>query len=417
MAVHYRSEDLGAPSDEALAEALDCDVKIIQEHRLALRTDLGRVLHLLLPVTAYYCGVEMAKQLKIDADRAGLKFDPRTWLTAQLGDCEHTPEELVQACEQAGDRAEIRRMLGLDYGVLNQALLDLGEPPLSNETEFRQLYDAYLVQMRPEIIDRLRRHHYDDFRNDRELDLYVERKSLAFLAFNQEWVLTRETLEQTLIEGHVSSMLESIIGEDSDVELVPLKRILAANRKSALGFSEEAVSLILVWCRKHGEAIPTVWQSEEPQAVVRHVENEGLLDFEAVDSEKMPFFCRRAGCWPNGMPETLERAQLDLEQGEIEDEEKRREKERRQAEIAKRSIEFGCKSLDTGDATFSDNLRIIAERWLSEDETWFERNRQRVRLATLQNLTPHGRGGGGGKGKGRRKLLSVTRDMSGLCTR
>ena len=266
----------------------------------------------------------MAKLLRTDADRAGLKFDPGTWLAAHLNDCERTPEELVQAYEQHGNRAEIRRMLGLDYGVFNQALLDLGEPPLSNETELRRLYDAYLGQMRSEIIDRLRRHYYDDFRKGRELDLYVERKGLAFLAFNQEWVLTRETLEQALVESHVSSMLEAMVGEDSGVELAPFKRVLSANQKSVLGFAKEATPLIRVWCRKHDEAIPTLWQSEEPQTVVRHMENEGLLDFEVIDSKHIPSLCHRAGCWPNGMAETLERTLLDLEKGEIEEEGKRR---------------------------------------------------------------------------------------------
>lgn len=416
LAIDLPSEELDAPSDEVLARALECDVQTVHEHRLALRTDLDRVLHLLLPVVAYYCGIELAERLRADADQAGVKIDVEKWLAANLVGSEHSPEALLEACEQAGDRAEVRRILGLDYGAFNQALLNLDEPPLSNEIELRQLYDAYLGRMQPEIIDRLRRHHYDEFRNGRELNLYVERKNLSFLAFNQEWVLTREKLEQTLVEEHVSHLLDEAIGEDVDVELPPLNRTLAANRKSVRGFAEEAIPLIRVWCRKHGMAIPALWQKEESQAIVRHVENEGLLDFEAIDSGQIPGLCGRTGCWPNGMAETLEKALLDLEHGEIEEEEKLRETERRRAEIAQRSIEFGGTSLDTGDATFSENLRLIAERWLSEDETWFERSRERVRLATFQDLRPHGGGGGGGKGKGGRKLSDAQRTAMGLAS-
>ena len=45
---------LDRPSDEALAAALKCDAGILQEHRAALRTDVGHVLNLLIPVVAYF---------------------------------------------------------------------------------------------------------------------------------------------------------------------------------------------------------------------------------------------------------------------------------------------------------------------------------------------------------------------------
>jgi len=87
LAFDSQSEDLDDPSEEALARALDCDVETIREHRLALRTDMGRVLHMLLPVVAYYSGVEVAQQLRSDADRAGAKFDPKEWLATHLVNC------------------------------------------------------------------------------------------------------------------------------------------------------------------------------------------------------------------------------------------------------------------------------------------------------------------------------------------
>ena len=420
LAFDRLSEDLDAPSDEALARALDCDVQTVQEHRLALRTDLSRVLHMLLPVVAYYGGVDLANQLQADMNRAGVKFDAENWLAAHLSGYEHSPEELLHACEQSGDRAEVRRLLGLDYGAFNQVLASLGEQILSNETELRQLYEAYLGRMRPSIIDRLRRHHLEDFRIERDLDTYVERKSLAFLPFDPEWVLSRETLELALVDEHVSRLLDGAIGEDVSVELRPLKRTVEANRKALHKFAEEAMPVLRVWCRKQNVAIPTTWQNEESQAIVRHVENKGLLDFQAMNLEQMPGLCRRSGCWPDGMAETLDKTVLDLEESEVEEEERRREQERKRMEIAQRSIEFGGVSLDTGDSNFPDSLREIAERWLSEDESWFQRSRQRVRLNTFQDPEPQPGGRGGGKGKGRRKgerqLTEAKRTAMGLAS-
>ncbi len=72
--------ELSAPSNEALARALDCDVQTILDHRASLRTDLSRVLHLLAPVVACVSTPETARQLQQGAEKYGAKFDPRRWL-------------------------------------------------------------------------------------------------------------------------------------------------------------------------------------------------------------------------------------------------------------------------------------------------------------------------------------------------
>ena len=72
LALYRISDALEAPSDEALARALDCDVQKVHDHRAALRTDLEHILHLLDPVVAYYGGVGLSQQLRRDVDRAGL---------------------------------------------------------------------------------------------------------------------------------------------------------------------------------------------------------------------------------------------------------------------------------------------------------------------------------------------------------
>jgi hypothetical protein len=178
LAFDRPSDELEAPGEEALASALECDVRTIQDLRAALRTDLEHILHLLTPVVGYYGGPDLARQFLSDVDRAGTRFDTRKWLEVHLAGEEYAPDALIDACEQAANRTELRSRLELDYATFNRVLLDLGEAPLSNEAELRQLYDAYLGRMRPAIIDRLRRHHAADFRAGRDLATYVERLDL-----------------------------------------------------------------------------------------------------------------------------------------------------------------------------------------------------------------------------------------------
>jgi hypothetical protein len=399
LALDHPDGELAAPTDEALARALDCDEQTIAEHRAALRTDLGRVLHLLAPVVACISTPETARQLRHDAEKLGAKFDPRTWLKEHVSGS--NPEKLLESCEQAGDRAEVRRLLRLDFAAFNKALLALGEPPVSNEAALRQFYNAYLVREGPALIDRLRRHHLDDFRNKRELDTYVERKSLTFLPFHAAWVLERETLDQDTVAQYVRQRVNEVLGEDKPVRLQALASLLEANRKTARAFAGDAMPVLRVWCNKHETSMPTVWETGEAQSVARQLENSGLLDFERVTPEQMPRLCRRAAIWPDEMPETLTLAALGLEPRDLAAEKERAEQERQQREVKKRSITFGDTSLDTADGNFANRLCEIANDALRRDEAWLERSRRRLTLTTFEPSQPTSGRGGGGKSKGR----------------
>ncbi|WP_371807961.1 sacsin N-terminal ATP-binding-like domain-containing protein [Aquisalimonas sp. 2447] len=419
LAFDRSSDRLEAPDDEALASALECDVRTILDLRAALRTDLEHILHLLIPVVGYYGDPHLARQFLSDVDRAGNRFDAREWLELHLAGKEYAPDELIDACEQSANRTELRGRLDLDYATFNRVLLDLGEAPLSNEAELRQLYDAYLGRMRPAIIDRLRRHHAADFRAGRDLAAYVERKNLAFLAFDTNWILTRETLEMEAVEAHVSDLLAEALGEDVAVELPAYRRVVDANRKAVREFAMEAAPVIGVWCQRNDRPLPEPWQQGDAQTVARHLENSGLLDFEWIGSEDIPGLCRRAGCWPDGMPETLDGETLGLTRDDVKVEEKRRERERQQREIERRSILFAGTSLDTGDAKFAENLQELAAGFLENDETWFERSRQRTRLVAFDNPDqPSGGAGavgaGGGARRRERQLTDTQRQAMGL---
>ena len=421
LALNRASDALEAPSDEVLAHALDCDAQTVHDHRAALRTDLERILHLLVPVVAYCSSTELSQHLRREADRAGARFDVGKWLHSQMNGMEYEPDRLMEACEKAANRIELRRELDMNYERFNRVLLQLGEPTLSNETELRQLYAAHLARLRPTIIERLRRHHAGDFQEGNDLSAYVERKSLGFLVFNEEWVLARDTLEMELVEAHVSMLIAETLGEEISVELPSLNRVVAANRKVVREFAAGAFPVLRIWCRQNDVSLPEPWTQAEPQKVARHLENKGFLDFELVKGQSAPSLCRRGCCWPSGMPETLNENTLEISKDEVKEEGKRREREQQQREVTRRSIEFAGNSLDTGNPMFAERLEEIATGWLSIDETWFERSRQRTRLVDFETQE-HSSGGSsaagkaGGKRRRGRQLTDVQRQAMGLAS-
>ena len=397
-------DSLHPPGDEALAAALRCDAATLQEHRAALRTDLGHVLHLLRPVVAYFGDVELARRLERDAERDREQLDLPAWLGSWFPLSEPAPADLIAACERASNRAALRRELALDYERFNRVLLALGEAPLSNEDDLRSMYDAYLGRMGPGILERLRRRHVSDFREGRDLAVYVARKSLAFLEFDPKWILTRESLNNEIVEAHVARLLDEILGRDEEIDLPSSRGLLDKNRKSVREFAARAIPVVGAWCRRNGIAVPDPWRSEDRQAVTRHLENSGLLDFDPVEEQRIPALCRRAGCWPEGMAQTLETRALGLDPATVEAEAKRRQRERERKIIEERSIDFAGKRLDPGDPSFAEAFQQLAEQSIAADEGWFERSR-RPRLAEFDETGGGGRppGGGPGGGMGRRR--------------
>ena len=404
LALSQTADTLDAPGDEALAEALGCGIQMVQEHRDAARTDLGHVLHLLIPVVAYFGDVGLARQFESDAERAQAVFDVSQWLRSRLPVTAPAPEILVDACKLASDRAALRRELGLDYERFNRVLLALDESPLSNEADLRSMYHAYLQRMGPHILERLRRHHATDFRDGRDLGVYVNRKTLEFLGFDSAWILTRESLDNEIVKAHVARLLDDVLGEDHDVDLPSLRGLVETNRKSIRDFALRAISIVSVWCRRNRVTVPEPWPSEDPQTVTRYLENAGLLDFEPIQDAQIPELCARAACWPPTMPRTIDPGPLGLDQAAVEDEERRRERERQRRIIEQRSIDFAGTRLDTGDASFTEKFRHLAENSIAGDDGWFERSR-RPRLAEFANPEGGGPlpGGWTGGGAGRRK--------------
>lgn len=419
----YQSQNgnlLHPPSDEALAAALRCDVVALQEHRAAFQTDLGHILHLLMPIVAYFGNVDLAQRLKSDAEQSREQFDVLAWMESWfLPLSGPAPSDLITACKHSSSRTALRRELNLDYGRFNRALLEMGESPLSNEDELRSMYEAYLKPMKPRILERLRRHHVIDFREGRCLKVYAARRSFAFLEFDSNWILTRETLENEVVEAHVTRLLDEILGQDQEIKLPPYRGILDKNRKSIREFSSRAMPVVEAWCRRNGIAVPILWRNEDPQTVTRHLEDSGLLDFDFIEDKSIPTLCHRAGCWPERMARTLEVKALGLDPATIEAETKRRQREREEKIIEERSIDFAGSRLDPSDPSFAEAFRQLAYPKIAADEGWYERSR-RPNLtnfdATDDDRRPSSSGAKSGNGRSRKQPPEDQRRAMGLAS-
>ena len=189
------------------------------------------------------------------------------------------------------------------------------------------------------------------------------------------------------------------------MSLPALRGLSEENRKVVRGFASRAIPVVLAWCRRNGAPVRQPWLSEEPQTVVRHLEDAGLLDFEPVDDTQLPELCFRAAGWPKAMPRTLDTATLGLVQSAVEEEERRREAERQRRVVERRSVDFGGTMLDTGGPSFSHAFLPLAEESVSRDDGWWARSRSQPRLAEFAEARAGGqtRGGGPGGRTGRRK--------------
>lgn len=213
-------------------------------------------------------------------------------------------------------------------------------------------------------------------------------------------------------------MLDEILGQDEEVDLPSVRGLLDRNRKATREFASRGIPVVSAWCRSNGIAVSDPWRSEDPQAVARHLENLGLLDFDLVDDRQIPALCSRAGCWPEGMPQTLEASSLGLDADSIKEEAQRRQKERERKVVEERSIDFAGARLDPAGPSFAATFQELAESNIAVNEGWFERSR-RPRLTEFGQLGGGGQHAGGGtrRGTGRkRKPPEEQRQAMGLAS-
>lgn len=390
------------PTDEQYALAIQRETSIVRDHFAATRGGVERRVMAVMPVVYVMAGTGAAYELAQRYTRLGPLLHLRNWLDENLGPAR--AETVWQALEDTDEQIGLRRRLGLPFAEYNAALRELGYPPLNDEVDFRRIFEVYLNEMRPGLLDRIRRRYRDSFMRGDSLAQYVAHKELEFISFDPEWPLNMEVLDKQFVEQHVFKVAEAVLGrDDMEVELPDLRRLTSANQKMALAAHSRMASLVRAWCRFAGSELPELMDPSEGQPLVKALLEAGLFDFERLLPDQLPLMCKRIGAWPADMPATLDLEKLSLTDADLDFEEREAREARRRAEVARRSIDFGGTSLDTGATDFAQSLADIAEKALAKDPDWFFRSSAPRLKVQEQSGDRSGAKGSGGASKGTRR--------------
>lgn len=389
----------GRPTDEQYARAIQRNVDVVHDYFAAIRGGVERRVRALVPIIFYLRGQEIANRLMERHQQVGPLLKLRLWLVEELG--EELAERLLAVVDKTEDQAQLRKELDLDFAKYNSILSGLGYPSLNDEDDFRRLFEVYLNEFRPALIDRIRRRYRSAYDRGEDLTEYLARKSLDFVTFDVAWPLTMEELDRAFIEKYVSEAAEAALGQDDlSVELPELKYLNSANTKLVATNHARVTKLVRAWCRKNVQEPPELMDPTDPQTLVRTIEQAGLLDFDALTLETLPSLCGKVGAWPNGMARTLQLEVLDLAESDLNSEEREAREARRQAEVSRRTVTFSGAALDTGDTDFEKSFAELADWALARNSDWYTRSRP-PRLAIQEQREGDGHRGGGHHGSSR----------------
>lgn len=401
------SDPHNRPSDESFARALDCRPELVRELLEGKGTDQDFLLKRLPPLIACFIEETAARALA-EGWSDGIT---RTRVVDDLGDWKDrlplAPDLIVDLVLEVRDMAEVRRRLNIDFAQLNRMLLAFAQEPLSNEPELRRLFETWKDELRPEALDRLRRHFFNDYTAGGSLDKYVALRSLEFAEFPTEWVLDREEVSREDVSNLIHSRLDAAIGADVARELEPIGSVRTKIAKILRPFLERALPIISAWCARN-EMVDETW-SAGSQAVLTTLEQRGLLDFEPVKPGDEISFLDQHHLWPDSMPATLELDELGLTTEDLDVEKKREEERKEAAAKQRRSFDFAGEQLDTAAGDFAAKLIALADAAMTDDD-WLRRSRRRFRLTEM----PQGSGssgGSGGRGGKRKRTQRLSDDV------
>jgi len=121
-------DQLLQPTHESLAKALGRTDDVVREHFAAVDGSVARKVRAVISVVHYVGGDALAAQLQQEAERRGPRLDLIAWLDEHCPDL--TGADIVRACTESQDPADVRRRLDLDFGRFNRSLIALGMPGL-----------------------------------------------------------------------------------------------------------------------------------------------------------------------------------------------------------------------------------------------------------------------------------------------
>ncbi|RYG89581.1 MAG: DUF3883 domain-containing protein [Alphaproteobacteria bacterium] len=395
-------EPLAAPSVERLAAALERGVDFVREHFDAAEGGLSRRINAVLPIVQYVGGEALVEAFRLEADKRGSRFDLVGWLDAHLAGLEGST--VLTVCVDVHNMLEVQTRFGLDFGRLNQALRALGRPGLNDRSDMERMFEVYLNELRPELIEHLRQRWHSAWQSRESLETYVTQKSLAFIGFNPDWVDQVATVEREQVVAHAGSRLRDIAGEIPSRTTAPLDEVLTANRKLLAQRLPELSTMIGAWRALKDVKADDHWSQGDTALAARRLEQAGVLDFEPIAQSGLAAILKWQGLWPTDMEVTDDLLALGITPELLAAQKSKAEDERRKQEIDRRSIRFGSLTVDPESEEFHQSLADAIIAGLKESPDWYARSGA-VRLKPQVQLQSRTQGPGGPGGRGREKAV------------
>jgi hypothetical protein len=386
----------GKPTEGQYARAIRRDESIIRDYFAATRGGVEWRIRALLPVVAHLGGSQRAVELEELHERVGPSIDLQKWLIDQFD--ETIAKRSLAAVEDTDDQGRICRAMGFEFAAYGETLASMGYPPLNDENDFRRMFEVYLGELKPGLLDRIRRRFVDLWSAGGELEQYVAARRLDFVAFEPRWPKILETLTRDIVASHVATAADAFLGSDEQsVYLLPLAQVAADNRKLVLADHPHLIGVMRAWCRKKQVEVPKSLEAADAQTIVRMLDDAGLLDFEKLTSVRLPELYARVKAWPVGMPLTANLSHLGLVAEDLNRDALEAREAKRKAEVARRTIPFEGQSIDSGATDFGLQFEALAAAAIENVDDWFARSRP-PRLRLQDQHTPGNPGGGGGGG-------------------
>ncbi|PZU18672.1 MAG: hypothetical protein DI589_23920 [Shinella sp.] len=386
----------GRPTDAQYARAIKRDESIIRDYFAATRGGVEWRVRALLPVVAHLGGLERAADLQDLLDRVGPSLNLRAWLTERFD--ETIAEQSLAAVDDTDNQGLIRRVMGFDFRAYGETLASLGYPPLNDENDFRRMFEVYLGEIKPGLLDRVRRRFARVWAADEDLNPYVAARRLDFVTFDPAWLRVLEVLTREVVAARAEAAATELLGpDDPKIDLPLLERVAADNRKLVLTHHADLAGFARAWCRNSEAAVPASIEAADPQSLVRTLDEAGLLDFEKLDLAGLPKLYARVGAWPAGMPLSVSLTQLGLSPDDLQRDVVEAREAKRKAEVARRTIPFAGEDLDAGAGDFARRFEALAAAAIEKGDDWLTRSRApRLRVQEQRVPGTPGRGGAGG---------------------
>lgn len=384
--------DWREPSDGELAKVLRCSADEVTHVLRGLRTSTDHRRLLLAPFIGVHGG-----------DAALAAFDLRS--TSDLDELHGlvvellgspVAERLFDAVARSDSIDEVRRVMGIDLGVLNTVLVSLGRPPVHFAMDHEVEVNGHVAENHDAIVSSLRLRHLDRFRAYGDLTQYASARNLAGIKPDPDWLHAYERPTEAMLIALVGQWLGEHGSEPVPVDrLESVSEVRAANKAMLADRLPRLGEIITAWCLRNDGSRPAPWS--DVSLVREALGASGCLDFISLDEAGLIEWLRTLDLWPHAMPAVADLAELGLTEADLQRAVKSGEEATARDRRRRTEVEFDGETFDTATALGVEGLLIAVAG--SVDDRLLTTSKTPTKLL-VPEVGRGGRGRGRGEGSG-----------------